>query len=308
MNPYKEEIEKKIINILYKSERKLNFGEIKNQLLPKSTTTFSNRLQQLCVNPEITKENKRSRYVIQPVLIKEETKRGNPVYYSLTKDARILCDLKLPILKSESEIEKAYRLLLFYNAFEFPPPLPHSNNKKIMNETEYSKFLEKLHISENDLQLYEKPKLTRNLFNGSTYKSTILFDPQSEIKFRRIDYLEGSDKNGNSEYECTLPGLSINEFVFGIRSGLVYEHIKFKKDEVIQYFKLLKNKNLIEKLISLPLETLDEERYVIVDSTLKKFLQQCWVLYGSVTALYLFQKWRYLLVHQLRKRRHGIST
>ena len=120
MNPYKEEIEKKIIDILYKSERKLNFGEIKNRLLPKSTTTFSNRLQQLCEDPKI-KENKRSRYVIQPVLIKEETKRGNPVYYSLTKDARILCDLKLPILKSESEIEKAYRLLLFYNAFESPP-------------------------------------------------------------------------------------------------------------------------------------------------------------------------------------------
>ena len=160
-----------------------------------------------------------------------------------------------------------------------------------MNETEYIKFLERLYISKNDLPLYEKPKITRNL-TGKTYKSATLFHPQSEIKFRRIDYLEGSDKNGDSEYECTLPGISINEFVFGIRSGLVYEHIKFKKDEVIQYFKLLENKNLIEELKSLQLETLNEERYVIVDSSLKKFLQQCWVLHGGVIVLYLFLKWR----------------
>ena len=289
MNPYKEEIDKKIIEILYKDEGELTFREIEDRLKLHfdkfSYETYSNRLKQLC---ETFKNNKQTRYVIQPVLQKRDEGRGKNTFYSLTKDARIRCDLKLPILRSEESIEKAYRLLLQYAAFESSPPLTNHNNKKMMDENEYNNFLEKLYLSEKDLQLYGTPGYNRNF-----YKVTTWIHPQSELKFIRVDYLEGSNKCGKYEYDYKLPGLSIKEFTFGIRSGLVYENLNFTKDEVIQYFKLLENKNLIQKLRSLQLELLSEERYTIVDNSLKDFFQRCWVIHGIVT-IYLKFMWEYI--------------
>src|SRR5688500_2756765 len=87
------------------------------------------------------------------------------------------------------------------------PPLTNcnDNDKKIMNENEYNNFLKKLYISKGDLHLDGKLGFNRNL-----YKVTTWIHPQSEIKFIRKDYLEGSDKYGNYEYDYKLPGLSIN--------------------------------------------------------------------------------------------------
>jgi hypothetical protein len=108
---YNEEIDEKIIKILYKKGGELTFREIEDQLKPYLDTfsyeTYSNRLKQLSKVP--TEDDKeQSRYAIQPVLNRRDEKgRGGKVYYSLTKTARIRCDLDLPILNSEtmSEIE-----------------------------------------------------------------------------------------------------------------------------------------------------------------------------------------------------------
>ena len=64
-------------------------------------------------NPSI----KQSKYVIQPVLQKMDEGRGKKVFYSLTKDAKIRYDLKLPIFRTESKNEMAYRLLFYYIVF-----------------------------------------------------------------------------------------------------------------------------------------------------------------------------------------------
>ena len=310
LNPYHDNIDKTIIQILYKNE-KLASRKLKDELddsLKKNgynetvADTYWGRLRRLTAVVESSlssninqqkKQQYHSKYTIQPVLVRHEeirdgNLRGANVYYSLAKHARIRSDLKLPILRSEESIEKAYRLLLHYAVFESSPPLTNYNNnkKRMMDENEYNNFLEKLYLSEKDLELDGKPGYNRNL-----YKVTIWLHPQSEIKFIRVDYLEGSDKYGKYEYDYKLPGLSINEFSFGIRSGLVYEHLKFTKDDITQYFKLLENKILIQKLQSLQLEILNEERYTIVDNSLKNFLKQCWLLHGSVT-LYLYQKWK----------------
>ena len=45
---------------------------------------------------------KESRYVICPILNKRDEGRGKNVFYTLTRDAKIRCDLKLPILKTDS--------------------------------------------------------------------------------------------------------------------------------------------------------------------------------------------------------------
>ena len=293
MRQYKEEIDKAIIEILYKNGGEMTFGALEERLKQCinafSYETYSGRLKQLC---EISKENNKqsTRYAIQPVLQKRDEGRGKNTFYSLTKDARIRCDLKLPILNTESQIEKAYRILFRYLAFENSP------YRKFNDENEYNTFLQKLGINENELQLDGKPG-----YNGNLYKVTKLIHQQSGIKFSHTEYLEGSENCGKSEYCYRLPGISINEFIANNKSknsrGLAYGHLDFNEDETNEYFKLLEDKGLIEKIKSRYLITLNEEdRYIFVDNKkdtniLKKFLQKCWLLHGSVT-VYLIQKWK----------------
>lgn len=301
LNPYHEHIDKMIIEILYKNE-KLSTGELKNQLdqslenhgyKKTSPDTYWKRLKQLT---ESSYNNKQSKYVIQPVLNRYEERRGGKVFYSLTKNAKIRNDLKIPIMKSEIILEKAYRLLLHYMAFEEPPHI-ENHSTKLKDENEYDIFLQKVRISKNELQLFEEPSFNRNL-----NKNTIWIHPHSGIKLIRVDYLEDSDRHGNYEYYYKLPGISPNEFKSGKRLGFVYEHLNFTDDEVNKCFKLLEKKEIIKKLKLLSLIQLNEERYDIVDNfltiadnnnMLKNFLQDSWVVQGSATLYYQFL-WKHI--------------
>jgi DNA-binding Lrp family transcriptional regulator len=301
---YDEKIDKTIVEILYKAERELTFKELEDRLKPRLDTfsyeTYSNRLKQLSKLQETLEDynsKEDSKYAIQPVLNRKDEKgRGGKVYYSLTKTARIRCDLNLPILNSETRIEKAYRILSRSLAFENSP------YRKLKDENEYQRFLQKLGINENELRLDGKPGYNRNL-----YKVTNLIHQESGIKFSHTEYLEGSENPGEWEYHYQLPGISIKELIANNNNesekskGLAYGHLNFNNDdEVNEYFKLLKDKRLIEKIKSKYLITLNEEdRYVFVDSNnnnkntdrLKEFFRKCWLLHGSVT-VYLVQKWK----------------
>jgi hypothetical protein len=99
-----------------------------------------------------------------------------------------------------------------------------------------------------------------------------------------------------AEYYYQLPSISIREFIANKEKGLEYGHLNFKDNEVKEYFKLLEDKKLIEKVKSRYLEILNEEdRYIIVDNKdsnrLNGFLRDCWILHGMVNS-YLFQKWK----------------
>jgi len=296
---YKEDIDKKIIEIMYKEEEEeRTFRELEDRLRSRldkfSYETYSNRLKQLSKVPTEEEHNtEQSRYAIQPVLNRRDEKgRGGKVYYSLTKTARIRCDLDLPILNSETMIEKAYRILSRSLAFENSP------FRKFKDENAYNIFLQKLGIKENELHLDGKPGYNKNF-----YKVTKLIHQQSAIKFSQTEYLEGSKNYGKSEYSYQLPGISINEFIANNKSeesaGLAYGHLDFNEDEAIEYFKLLEGKGLIEKLTRSRYLTIlnEEDRYIFVDNNkkdtdkLQEFFRQCWLLHGSVT-LYLIQKWK----------------
>ena len=277
-----------IIKILYKNE-KLTSGKLKNQLDQcllkhgyKKTVpdTYWGRLRQLTSSSN----NKQSKYVIQPVLIRyEEIRTGNiraaNVSYGLTKTARIRYGLQLPILKSESMIEQAYKLLFYYIVFYYNPI------GKLKVEYEYNELLEKLHINKNEL-------IFSSITEFKDFKITKWTHLESEIEFTRKDFLQPSGKEGAYEYSYMLPGISPYEFQkISELSLLPYQQLNFKKDEVIQYFKLLENQKLINKIISLQLEYLNEERYTIVDNSLKELLADCWTLQSHVST-YLEYIWK----------------
>ena len=94
-------------------------------------------------------------------------------------------------------------------------------------------------------------------------------------------------------YECfyILPGISPSEFRRIRVPGLVYQELDFTKDEVIQYFELLEIRNLIKKLQLYPLMVLNEERYIIVEYSLKDILVICWDLHSYVI-MYFIYKWQ----------------
>ena len=237
-----------------------------------SPDTYWARLRQLTSSYN----NKQSKYVIQPVLQKMDEGRGKNVFYWLTKDAKIRCDLKLPIMKVEESIEKAYRLLFYYIIFF------HTQTIKLKDEDEYNALLEKLHIK-NELEFSSK-------LNGNEFKITKWIHLESKIEFTRKDYLQQSGKKGEYEYSYILPGISPLEFRTIKDHGLIYQELDFTEDEIAHFFELLENKNLIQKNKSLQLVQLNKERYSI-DNSLKHILLECWTLHNHVF-WYLLYRWQ----------------
>lgn len=267
MRHYNEEIDKTIIEILYKKGQRTS-GELKKDLENSikhiiSFETYSYRLKSM-----LESHRKESKYVICPILNKRDEGRGKNVFYSLTRDAKIRCDLELPILKSDSIIEKAYILLFYYFIFGY------NKSIKLKNEYDYNLLLTKLHMNKNELEF-----LPNSVFKK--FKITRWFHPNSEIEFTRKDYLDASGKVVNSEYSYMLQGISPSEFIEISGEGLPYHKLNITKNDLKQSFKLLENQKLI-KIIPYYLEFFNQERYLIVDNVLKELLAYCWGLQSHV--------------------------
>ena len=114
--------------------------------------------------------------------------------------------------------------------------------------------------------------------------------PESKIEFTRKDYLQQSGKEDEYEYSYILPGISPLEFRTIKEHGLIYQELDFTEDKITHFFELLENKNLIQKIKSLQLVQLNEERYSI-DNSLKDILLECWTLYNHVF-WYLLYRWQ----------------
>ena len=284
MRQYNEEVDNRIIEILHKNGE-ITFGKLKKDVEvclqhTISFETYSNRL-----NAMIEHSINQSRYAIQPILQKRDEGRGKNVSYSLTKNAKIRCDLKLPIMKVEESIEKAYRLLFYYIIFF------HTQTRKLKDEATYNAFLEKLRISKTELEYQGRNVVKDKDGKHNLFEYINWIHAQSKIRFIQKHYLEGSENEGKYEYFFMLPGISPSEFKKIREPGLVYHELYFTKDEVIQYFALLEKCNLIKKLQSYHLIILNEERYTIVDDSLTDILLECWTLYSHVT-MYLSYKWQ----------------
>lgn len=318
MRVYEQDIDKAIIKSVYdealitrQKERKckcqkgeISSGELKQSVeehcrngkeIPKAL--FSSRLRQM-----LEREHRNSRYLVNPVLKKTDYGRGSNICYSLTDNARIRLNLKIPILKEESAREKAYQLFLNFMAFQ---NVPTNNNKSVTfsSEEEFERFLFKIHMPRNELkQVSVKNEIIHRQIRMSKNGLKMVKEPirvttfskeqhHSDIAIYRIDYLKGSEKEGSFYYTYRLPGISINEILNYDQTALFFSHIKLTKDEVIEYFQLLEEEGLVKRIRSFTVQFLDEIRYDIANEALRKLLIECSLLHGiSVSRMYLTWK------------------
>jgi hypothetical protein len=225
--------------------------------------TYWERLKQMTSSSS----KKQSKYAIQPILQKMDEGRGKKVFYSLTKNAKIRYDLQLPIFRTESKNEMAYRLLFYYIVFFY------NQRIKLKDEQEYNELLEKLRINKNKLGVLNS--------DFKEFKITKWTHP-SDIEFTRKEFHLHTEKEGRCEYFYMLPGISPFEFKKIKESPLSYEQLNFTKNEVTQYFELLEKQNLIKKIKLKELVYLDEQRYKIKDDSFRELLADCWTLQSHV--------------------------
>ena len=77
-----------------------------------------------------------------------------------------------------------------------------------------------------------------------------------------------------------LPGISSRDFIKGIKTGMVFEHIRFTEPVIQKAFNLLEKEGLIRQISKIKakaLELLGEgTRYDIADEDLKQFIKDSW--------------------------------
>jgi hypothetical protein len=97
---------------------------------------------------------------------------------------------------------------------------------------------------------------------------------------------------GKYEYRYTLPGISVREFLRGIKEGLALEDTPqlMSQEETEECFRLLKQEELIQQVLFFH----GEPRYDLVDNGLRSFLQDCWVIHGisSITMDFIWKNVR----------------
>ena len=144
MGSYDTNIDKATIRSLYENENgKMSSGKLKCKVEEYSRngktispTLFSFHLRQMLIS-----DRKHSRYLVSPVLHKQDSERGEKIFYSLSNNARIRLNLKLPILREESAREKAYQLFLNFMAFQ---NVPTDDSKSVkLSEEEFEHFFAK---------------------------------------------------------------------------------------------------------------------------------------------------------------------
>jgi hypothetical protein len=277
LREYNEDIDKAIIDILFKKEERTS-GKLKEDLEKSIKHTISFETYSYRLKSMLKPHRDESKYTIGPILNKIDEGRGKNVTYSLTRDTKTRYTLELPILKTDSNIEKAYRLLFYYIVFCY------NSNRKLKNVDEYNTLLEKLYINKNELEI-----LPTSDFNQ--FKITKWTHPESEIEFTRKDIPQPSGTKEISEYSYMLPGISPLEFHTIKESRLPYQPLNLTQDKVTQYFELLEKHKLIDRIKLKELEYLNEERYTIVDNSLKTLLADCWSLQNH-TFTYFEYYWK----------------
>lgn len=241
------------------------------------------------------------RYLVSPVLLKQDSERGKKIFYSLSNNARIRLNLKLPILREESAREKAYQLFLNFMAFQ---NVSTDDSKSVkLSEEEFEHFLQKIHVSRTELkQISVKKRIVHRQIRTPKNELMMVREPvkvtafskeqhQSDIIIYRIDYLHNSEKDDSFYYTYQLPGISIDEVLSYDQTGRAFWHNKLTRYVATEYFQLLEEERLVKHIRSPVLLYLDEVRFEIANNALRGFIISCtYLLTLSIERMHLTWK------------------
>jgi hypothetical protein len=221
---------------------------------------------------------------------KNSNRNIKPKYYIQTEKARMRHRLKIQH-EITGKREKAYQLLLLYCAFNDAPVLPVNYDMNILEDNKsLERFLsDEFSLSRDDFKV-ESIGYNRDLYRVTRFvKKT----PIPNIMYEKVEYLKGSRQlEGKHEYRYILPGISVREFLRGIKGGQALEHIpqSMSQLEVEECFRLLLQEGIIEQVLVFH----EEPRYDLVDNDLRVFLQDYWVIHGisSITMNFIWQNAR----------------
>ena len=115
MRAYDTNIDKAVFKILYEQE-KVSSRELKEEVeeCSRNGKNISSALFAFHLTQMLISDQKYSRYLVSPVIDKKDCGRGKKIFYSLTNKARIRMNLKIPILKGKSLLEKKHTSYFFY--------------------------------------------------------------------------------------------------------------------------------------------------------------------------------------------------
>jgi len=218
-----------------------------------------------------------------------------PIYYLQTKKGKKRYRLKIH-LGVLGLREKAYLLLLLYCTFREVPVLPLDYGRNVLeNEEQLDRFLSEIHLCRKDFEV------ERVDFNADQYRVIEMVEPKQKVRILRIQYLEGSNElEGQYEYRYILPGISIRQFLRGIKGGLALEYItqSMSQSETEECFELL----LKEGLITIVMRYRGEPRYDIANEDIREVLKSCWLLCGVAEAAMNFM-WKYARPPRVEERK-----
>jgi DNA-binding PadR family transcriptional regulator len=256
-------------DVLKKEDYSLTYSELYNEVTDAlgrklSHDDFSSHLKKLVLDESLNKEDTR---------LKGSTK----VFYSLTEKGRRELTLKVQHVTIDKR-EKAYQLLLLYCAFNAPPVLAINYDRNILEDDQSLErfLLKEFGLTRSDFKEVKQVGYNRDLYRVIYFVKKTAFP---NIRYQKIEYLKGSRQlEGKYEYRYILPGISVREFLRGIKGGRALEHIpqSMSQVEAEECFRLLKQDSLIEQVLIFH----GEPRYDLVDNDLRVFLQDCWVIHG----------------------------
>jgi hypothetical protein len=242
--------------------------------------------------------------------------RGKPIIYFLTAEAKQ--KLRLQILEHKSKKEKSnyaieseeekrqiLYVLLFINS-NFAQVDQHISSD---SEEHFEKTLSEFGLTRDDLVM-NKPYLAEAEQNADYDKVRITqFKNDLDIRIYKHEKPLIREK-GNSfeliEYRMSLPGISLSGFADEIRKH-VFEHFGFTREDLDHALQNL----LKEGLLKIGVKYNNESRYVIVDKSLRDFINFSINLMNMVLEK-MWYVWIYIRKHTEQERKwlqilHGVE-
>ena len=216
----------------------------------------------------------------------DSKERGKKVYYFLSEKAKQEQRLKILQFKSQEgkinlkrESDEGRRQKLYFLMLLFL-----QNWKPVYGVEGLNIILEDANISEKDLIVEKKKKEVQ----GDQHIVSTMFKPISGLVIRKQEIFKESNKeNYRVEYNCVLPGVSIDE-ILKDSNRIAFKHNKFRRTEVEDTLDLARKEGLL-KLIKFG----DDFRYIVADDALENLLRECWCLYSAIFYK-MERKWKFI--------------